>query len=505
MDLYYFLSAHSATLSIKLLEQLSLVGISMGIAISIGVPIGIWLKHQCRWQIPILGVASVLQTIPSLALLGLLLPFVGIGTLPALIALSIYALLPIIRNTLLGLQSIPEEIKESADDLGSTRWQQIRLVDLPLALPAIMTGIRTATSMTVGIATLAAFIGAGGLGDFINQGLALNNMQLILLGAIPAALLALFLDGLLAYRHKIVGIITIALLILVAPFIKQLYSFDQKEPTLRIATKNFSEQLILGHLMAQVIEAHTNVKVERKFNLGSTAICQQAMLNGEIDLYPEYTGTAYLLVLKAPYKNQTPDELYSTVKTAYQQRFNLVWLSPFGFNNTQALAIRQEFAQNRNIKTITDLLKFHGTLKLGAPSEFIGRPDGLPGLAKTYQLKFASMQEFDPGLMYQAIQKKHVDVISAFSTDGRIPAYNLQILKDDRHLFPPYYAAPIIRQAVLTAYPEVGPALALLANQINDTVMQDLNYKVDLKKQDPAEVARNFLLEKKIIKNREAV
>jgi osmoprotectant transport system permease protein len=515
-SLLAFFLANLHELGTKLLEQVYLVGLSISIAIVLGVALGVLISRQRVLQAPILGITSLLQTIPSLALLGFLLPFLGIGIKPALVALSIYALLPIVRNTVVGLQNVPSELIEAARELGSSRWQRLFWLELPLAFPVMIAGIRTAVSMSVGIATLAAFIGAGGLGDFINQGLALNNTNLILLGAIPAALLALGLDLFIGYcqkqfkqgnrvKKKILLLLMVALFSII-PIIKgwSLISpllMSEKNSIVRIATKNFAEQLILGEILAQLIEAKTNLTVERKFNLGSTAICHQALLNGEIDLYPEYTGTAYLLVLKEPYTGKSPDEIYALVKLAYQTQFNLVWLSPFGFNNTQALAVSETFAKKYRLKSISDLKNKNLELKLrlGVPSEFMRRPDGMEGLKKTYQLNFSTIQELDAGLLYQAIAENHVDIIAAFSTDGRIPTNHLQLLKDDKFLFPPYYAAPVIRNAVLQAHPELRDVLRGLADLIDDATMQRLNSEVDLKKRPPADIAREFLIEKKLL------
>ena len=198
-----FLADHMAELWVKLIQQIYLVGIATGVAIIIGIPLGIWATRNLRVRKPVLGLASILQTIPSLALLAFLLPFTGIGATPAIIALSLYALLPIIRNTLTGLEAIPKELIEAARGVGFTPRQRLWLVEMPLAMPTIIAGIRTATVISVGVATLAAFIGAGGLGDFINRGLAMNNTRLILLGAIPAALLALAFDGLIGCIERL--------------------------------------------------------------------------------------------------------------------------------------------------------------------------------------------------------------------------------------------------------------------------------------------------------------
>ncbi|MBT7179965.1 MAG: ABC transporter permease subunit, partial [Nitrospina sp.] len=298
-------------------EHIFLTGISTLTAVLIGIPLSILAFYRPGLRGPLLGTVSILQTIPSLAMLVILLAlFQKIGVIPAIVALILYALLPIVRNTLAALQGIAPEIIEAARGIGMTEWQKMRLIRIPLGIPVIMAGIRTASVAGVGIATLAAFIGAGGLGEFINRGLALSNTRLIFLGAIPAALLALLVDFVLGYIEKVcdpkrnrhrphrfhiamkLSIVLVLLLIPVfmsfSPWSSQTVEFSEKNETkninvVRIASKNFTEQIILAEMMAQMIEKKTHLSVERKFNLGGTIICHQALKRGEIDLYAEYT------------------------------------------------------------------------------------------------------------------------------------------------------------------------------------------------------------------------
>jgi osmoprotectant transport system permease protein len=502
----------------KIWQQVYLTGLALFLATAIGIPLGTFAAHTKKLKTFIIGIANILQTIPSLALLAFLIPFLGIGIKPAIVTLAIYALLPIVRNTVTGIETIAPGMVEAADSLGFTTWQTLRLVQLPLAAPVILAGIRIATSMCVGIATVAAFIGAGGLGDFIFQGIALNDNRLLLLGAIPAGLLALFLDFLLAkienriaehkirwrgYKSlkKIIISIVVILVIFFSFFAKPLYNNWQQNQnnTIRIATKNFTEQFILGYIMADLIEAKTHLRIERKFNLGPTDICQRAMEKGEIDIYPEYTGTAYELILKQQNPG-TADQVYQTVKNNYMQKFNIVWLAPFGFNDSQTIAVPEEFAKHYQLQDISDLVPYANKLTIGVPAEFMERADGFPGLNKKYGITFGTVRQMDPGLMYKAIKNHNVDAILAFSTDGRIAAYHLQILADNKHLFPPYFAAPLIRAAVLQKHPEIATALQPLANLINDQTMQQLNYEVDVEKHSPQTVARNFLIAKGLLK-----
>lgn len=273
---------------------------------------------------------------------------------------------------------------------------------------------------------------------------------------------------------------------------------DTDRSTIRIGSKNFSEQFILAEIMAQLIENRTTLKVERIFNLGGTMICHNALMNGEIDLYPEYTGTGLTAILQQDVIVD-PDEAYKIVSREYRDAYQLKWLQPFGFNNTYALTVRGSDARKKGWTAISDLVSAGSELKAGFTAEFIERSDGYPGLKKKYDLSFQSVKDMDPGLMYRAIAEKEVDVISAFATDGRIRAYDLFPLEDDSLFFPPYYAAPVVRLDIEKKYPDVEKVLLQIAGIIDNSTMQQLNYAVDEKKQSPEEVARKYLRETGLI------
>ncbi len=403
-SLYQFLIQHCHALGTNLLVHISLSFSATLLAILVGLPLGIWAYQTVSVRRIVLSITNIFQTIPSLALLAFLIPILGIGFKPTIVTLMFYALLPITRNTYTGLAQLPEEIIEAANGLGFTRWQRLRMVELPLATPIIIAGIRTATAMTIGITTIAAFIGAGGLGTFITEGLALNDSRLILLGAIPTALLALTVDYIIAQfeitlskqkRRQLrfkktkatIAIFLGGLLIFGYGhrFIASVFSTSKN--TIVIATKNFSESYILGYLMIDMIQEKTKLHVIKKFNLGSTAVLQSALLKGAIDLYPEYTGTAYMVILK---KQQvtTPQKTYQIVKSEYKKRFNLIWLRPFGFSNSQTLAVHSAFAKKYHLSTLSDLAKISPTLSIAAPAAFIKRADALPALQRAYHLRF---------------------------------------------------------------------------------------------------------------------
>lgn len=502
-------------------EHLMLTGCSTLAAMFIGIPLGIFLFRTNWLRAPLMGVIGILQTIPSLAMLVFLLALLKkIGVIPALIALTLYALLPIVRNTLTGLEEVSTEVMEAAQGIGMQEYQQLMMVRIPLATPVILAGIRTAAVVGVGIATLSAFIGAGGLGQFINRGLALANTKLILLGAIPAALLALVVDfsigafewGLrperkkdkkksgqwfmkgLAFMLPVVLVLIGMLTYFTTPgwISKSAAQLKTGHRVVRIGTKNFTEQLILGEMMAQLIEAKTDLIVERRFNLGGTMICHGALVNGQIDLYAEYTGTGLTAILKQPVISD-PEEALNHVARAYHERFNAQWLIPFGFNNTYAITVREADANNNQWNRISDLRNTAKELRAGFTAEFAERPDGYPGLRRIYGLRFGDVRDFDPALMYEAVAKGEVDVICAFATDGRIATYHLKPLKDDRNFFPPYHAAPVIREEVLKTHPKLGDELSLLGGLIDNATMQDLNFEVEKEKRKPAEVVKEFL------------
>ncbi|MVM31949.1 ABC transporter permease subunit [Spirosoma sp. HMF4905] len=364
-DFFSFIREHADKLLEQTLTHIGLTFVSLLLALLIGVPLGILISRRTKLASSVLGVAGVLQTVPSVALLGFLIPLLGIGVGPALVALFLYALLPIIRNTYVGITEVNPLVKEAAKGVGMTDNQILTKVELPLALPVIFAGVRTATVINVGVATLAAYVAAGGLGEFIFSGIALSNVNMMLAGAIPAALLAVGFDFGLARLQRL------------------------------------------------------SVK---KLRIGALAF---------VILVP-FLSAFYLL-------------------------------------------------PGRQDKLIA-----------GFAHEFYGRADGYPGLQKTYGLQLRP-RLIDQNLMYEAIHQGQVDIISGYSTDGRIKAFDLLVLADNRHAFPPYAAAPAIRQATLDRYPELGPTLNKLAGKLTDSVMTALNYQADYKKESPEAIASAFL------------
>ena len=266
-----------------------------------------------------------------------------------------------------------------------------------------------------------------------------------------------------------------------------------------VGSKNFTESFVLGELIAQQIEAHTNLKVERRFYLAGTYICQQAILSGRIDVYPEYTGTALTAILKQNAAGEKGD-VYQRVKTEYERRFGLALGPAFGFNDTFAMEIRGEDARRLNIQTLSQASKFAPQWRAGFGYEFMERPDGYRGLAETYSLHFAEQPRImDLGLLSRALKDHQIDLAGGNATDGLIPALDLFALADDRHYFPPYEAVPVIRMQTIHEHPEVAGTLAELADKISDSEMQQLNYAVDGQHRDTQDVVRELLKKKKLV------
>lgn len=266
-----------------------------------------------------------------------------------------------------------------------------------------------------------------------------------------------------------------------------------------VGSKNFTEQKILGHMFADLIERHSDCVAKRLVGLQGTLVCFNALRKGEIDTYPEYTGTGLTAILKEDVISD-PDEVYAHVKAEFTEQWDLAWLEPLGFNNTYTLAMREGHAEELGIRRISDLEQYADELKPGFDHEFLSRPDGYGPLTKAYGFEFTQEPaELDPGLMYRALADRRVDVIDAFATDGRIEAFSLRVLEDDKGFFPPYYAAPLVRQEILDKHPTVADALNRLAGQIDSSEMARMNYQVDEEHESPADVAHDFLVEKGLI------
>lgn len=514
----HFLSHHAHELTQEFLRQLSYVMVAVSMAIILGMPLGICVAKKPILRKFALKFSAILWTIPSLAMLAFLIPWVGIGPLPAIIALSVYALLPILRAVVTGLNSLSVDTLDAANGMGFSSVQRLLMIELPLAMPVILAGIRNAITISVGIATLAAFIGAGGLGAFINRGLAMNDTRLILLGAIPTALMAVGLDFLFSFiealykcvqcrgdaQRKRTVMKSLLLIGTSAMFCLSIYSglwasFDSGSSTIRIASKDFTEQVILGEIAAELIEAKTQLQVVRKFGLGSTGLMQAAMQQGAIDIYPEYSGTAYMTVLHQRYQPMSPEKIFDQVKHDYASRYDIEWLPPLGFANSEVIAVPRDWAFANKVTNLTELASQSPAMSLAATTEYVTREDCLPLLKKFYRLKFSTIQSLHPGLIFNAIAQKRVNAIAAFSTDPRLQQNQLTILKDDQHVMPPYQAAYLVRRASAKRFPEVSQVLHLLDHRISQGAIQHMNAEVDIEHHTVQQVAHEFLTQQHLI------
>lgn len=452
----------------------------------------------------VLQLTGILQTIPSLAILGLLIPFLGIGFGPALVALVLYGLFPILQNTLVGLRSIDPTLEEAALALGLTNWQKFKKVDFPLALPMILSGVRTSGIMIIGTATLAALIGAGGLGTYILLGIDRQDNKLILIGAILSAGLAigfsLVINLLKKLKLKQISLIVTILVILTAgSFLPQIKNKSFNHPLI-IAGKLGTEPNILIQMYKLLIENQTDIKVELKENLGKTAFLYQALKSGAIDLYPEFTGTITKTLLKNPPKSSNNARLvYEQAKLGIKREDDLVYLRPMAYQNTYALAVKQDFATKYHLQTISDLQKVSSFAIAGFTLEFSQRADGNKGLQSKYQLNL-KVKTMEPALRYKALERGDIQIIDVYSTDSEIRRYHLKVLQDNRQLFPPYQGAPLMRAETLKKYPALKPVLNQLAGKITTKQMQELNYQVDVLKKSPRQVAQKFLSEQGLLK-----
>jgi osmoprotectant transport system permease protein len=490
MNVFEFMWTRRSEVLVLTLEHLQIVAISIFIAAGIGVPLGIAMTRRSGLRRPLLAIANIVQTIPSLALFGFLipLPFIGgIGARTAIVALVLYSLLPILQNTFTGISSVDPAVREAGRAMGMTNAQLLWKVEIPLASGVIFAGIRVATVIGIGVATIAAAVGAGGLGMFIFRGVSMVDSRVILAGAIPAAALALIADfGLGAIQKRFSKLL---LLTCLAVTLSSCSGPDR----IVVGSKNFTEQVILGELLAQQIERKTGLQVDRKLNLGGTLICHQSLVAGQIDMYVEYTGTGLTAILKELPSNN-PAAVYENVKTAYKTRFGIEWTEPLGFNNTFAIIVRKSEAEKFNLKTISDAAPQTANWVAGFGYEFIEREDGYPGLVKAYGLRFPNPPRvMDLGLTYKAVAERQVDFIAGNSTDGLIDALGLVVLEDDKGYFPPYDAVPLVRDATIMKHPELRDLLRELGGKIPAEEMRRMNYAVDGEHRDVKEVVREFL------------
>ena len=489
-------------------EHILISLLAISIASVLGIILGIIISEYRKFSGLILGTVNILYTIPSIALLGFFITITGVGNTTALIALIIYALLPIIRSTYTGIVNINPLIIEASEGMGSTKLQQLFKVKLPLALPVLMSGIRNMVTMTIALAGIASFVGAGGLGVAIYRGITTNNSAMTFLGSLLIAILALVFDfilGLIEKRltnRKRVKYKVNPKLIILGLFIVIFGAYfslnSKKDKTINIATKPMTEGYILGQMLTELIEQDTDLKVNITNGVGGgTSNIHPAIVKGEFDLYPEYTGTSWEAVLKkeASYDESKFDEL----QKEYKEKYNLEYVNLYGFNNTYGLAVNKDIAEKYNLKTYSDLAKVSNNLIFGAEYDFFEREDGYKELQKVYNMDFKKKIDMDIGLKYQAMKDKKIDVMVIFTTDGQLAISDVVVLEDDKKMYPSYRAGTVVRSEILSEYPELKPVLEKLNNILDDKTMADLNYQVESEGKKPEDVAREYLQEKGLL------
>lgn len=504
---------------IALWQHLEITFLSVGVAILIGIPLGIFISKREKMAKAVLAVAGVFQTLPSLALFGLVIPFLGIGLVPSIVVLFLYALLPIITNTYIGITGIDKTLLKVARGMGMSRKEILLKVELPLSIPIIMGGVKISSVTCAGTATIAALIGAGGLGSFIFRGISTGNNSLVMMGAIPAALLAVFINNMFGlieralkplqssshidWVHKFKKpIIALGLAMFFMPLLASSVSHYNKwrikEHTVVIGHKSFTEQRILGQMYSILIENHTDLNT-RVLEFGGTQVVFNALASNEIDMYPEYTGTAYTSILNQTEK-YSPKETYDIVKSTLKEKYGMEILTPLGFNNTYVFLAKPEFMKKNNINKISDLNNFQDKFIIGIDMDFIDRPDGLVGLRKEYGFRFNEVKGMDSGLLLTALKSDRVDVSVGFGTDGRIKKYGFEIIEDDKQYFPEYNVAPLLIEGFQEKFPECYTIIDSLSTRISDSEMQELNLMVSDGDISPREAAIKYLKKAGLIK-----
>ena len=495
--------------------QLALVSLALGTAFSI--PLGIVVTRRKSLEPGVLGIASVIQTIPSLALLAIMVPALAavsavtasafgvqlrsIGYAPALIALSLYSILPILRNTVTGIDGVDASLIEAALGVGMTDRQRLLRVELPLAMPVIVAGVRTATVWVVGTATLSTPVGATSLGNYIFSGLQTRNTTAVLVGCIAAAGLAIVLDQLIravevAARRRRRSWLVAALAAIAALYAVTAASFvwdrlGSPERTVTIGSKTFTEQYILSEILAGRIASHAGAPTHAVQSLGST-VAFDALRSGDLDLYVDYDGTIWATIMKRDRLPSDRSEVYEAVRRFLQEEHGITVIGSLGFENTYALGMRAARARALGIERIGQLAPVAPNMEIGGDYEFFQRGEWA-SIQAAYGLEFGSERSMDSSLMYQAVARGEVDVISAFSTDGRIAAFDITLLEDDRGVIPPYAAIILASPKLAEEMPAVVAALEGLVGSIDADAMRRMNLAVDQDGRSPADVAREFL------------
>lgn len=502
-------------LPLNLANHIMLTVIALVIGVMVSLPLAVWLVKQKALRYPLLTAAGVIQTIPSLAMLALMVAVLAsFGFVPAVTALTLYSILPILRNTVTGILGVDPVLTEAARGVGMTPGQSLWKVELPLAAPVIIAGIRTATVWVVGIATLSTPVGQRSLGNYIFTGLQTRNTTMLLFGVVSAAALAILLDTLIGGvqkavedRKRTLGFVSGGVLLfvcvagLISPQLVRMarsapgqVALQDNTPTqtgattsdhgpIRIGSKTFTEQYILASLIESVLQ-DAGYQTRRTDSLGSIVIFD-ALANDDIDVYVDYTGTIWANTLKRD--DAPPPWRVETIMSGWlAENYGIRALGTLGFENAYALVMRRSQAEELGVGTISDLAQHTPTMSIGGDYEFFGRPEW-EQMRTTYKLNFREQTSYDSTLMYEAVASGEVDVISAFSTDGRIAAYDLLVLEDDRQVIPPYDAVALLAPGIADDA-TIAATLQPIIGAIDADLMRQANLMVD-REEDRATVA----------------
>ena len=510
------MSEQLALLPGRLAAHLELTLVALAIGIALAVPLGIAVTRRRSLEPGVLGVASVVQTIPSLALLAVMVPALAglalwleplglelrsIGYAPAIVALSLYSVLPILRNTVAGIHGVDPALCEAARGVGMTPGQQLWRVELPLALPVIVAGMRTAAVWVVGTATLSTPVGATSLGNYIFAGLQTRNYTAVMVGCVAAALLALLLDALIAslevgIRERrrgqtVAALAVLGLLVFGTAGAFAARTLGEEERPVLIGSKSFTEQYILSELLAGWIAEETGRRSEPVESLGSTVVFD-ALRQSQIDLAIDYSGTLWATVMKREGLPEAREDVLREVEAWLLEEHGIVLVAALGFENTYALGMRRAQARELGVARIGELPRVASGLSIGGDFEFFDRAEW-KALEEHYGLRFREERSMDSALMYQAAAAGEVDVISAYSTDGRIAAYDLLLLEDEDGVIPPYDTLVLASPRLVAEAPEVVEALRGLSGAIDETRMQQANFAVDEEGRPVREVGRELM------------
>ena len=483
--------------------HLRLTLLALAVGLSLSLPLGVLATRLPRLERVVMGLASVIQTIPGLALLAVMVPLLAlvslpsIGMLPALIGLSAYSVLPILRNTVTGIRGVDPAYIEAARGVGMSERERLRLVELPLALPVIVAGVRTASVWVVGTATLSTPVGAPSLGNYIFSGLQTRNDAAVVLGCVGAALLALSLDGLIrafewalverrvGLRRGLLGLFALAYVWVFALPLLDARRGPAPEASVVIGTKPFTEQYILGELLVAQLDSHTELEPSVLPSLGSK-VAFDALVAGEVDVYVEYTGTLWTNVMGRETADSR-EQVLRELEDWLAREHDVELVAALGFENAYALAVPAARAEQLGLERIDQLTPHAPGWSIAGDYEFFSRPEW-QALRDRYGLRFDQTRAMDSALMYEALQSGEAEVLSAYSSDGRVAAYELRILADPRAAIPPYDAVVLVNGEAARTKVGLREALAALEGRVSVERMRSANMAVDLEGQTPAQV-----------------